>query len=157
MLVRGALQTFAIVFALHWVWTLVVGNSAVTASVDDPSLRATMIPGWMFYGVVPRIHPENWVFASALWMIAANVLLVSLALRWFYRDQPPQADDGLIRFLAGLAVTTLTVLYLRKRGRLLEIKPDHLYNLGGFLFASIVFWSYIGFAQYLLMWYANIP
>ena len=60
-------------------------------------------------------------------------------------------------FLAGLAMTTLTVLYLKRHGRLGEIKPDHLYNLGGFLFAFIVFWSYIGFAQYLLMWYANIP
>jgi hypothetical protein len=60
-------------------------------------------------------------------------------------------------FLAGLSATTLMVLYLRRRGRLPEIKPDHIYNLGGFLFAFIVFWSYIGFAQYLLMWYANIP
>ena len=32
-----------------------------------------------------------------------------------------------------------------------------MYSLGGFLFAFIVFWSYIGFAQYLLMWYANMP
>ena len=54
-------------------------------------------------------------------------------------------------------MTTLTILYLKRRGRLADIKPDHMYNLGGFLFAFIVFWSYIGFAQYLLMWYANIP
>jgi hypothetical protein len=32
-----------------------------------------------------------------------------------------------------------------------------VYNLGGLLFAFTVFWSYIGFAQYLLMWYANLP
>jgi hypothetical protein len=32
-----------------------------------------------------------------------------------------------------------------------------MYNLGGFLFAFTVFWSYIGFAQYMLMWYANMP
>ena len=35
--------------------------------------------------------------------------------------------------------------------------PDHLYNVGGFMFAFTVFWSYIGFAQYMLMWYANLP
>jgi hypothetical protein len=29
--------------------------------------------------------------------------------------------------------------------------------LGGFMFAFTVFWSYIGFAQYLLMWYGNMP
>jgi hypothetical protein len=29
--------------------------------------------------------------------------------------------------------------------------------LGKFLFAFIIFWGYIGFSQYFLIWYANIP
>lgn len=60
-------------------------------------------------------------------------------------------------FLGGLAATSLSVLYLRGQNRLEGVRKDHLYNLGGFLFAFTVFWSYIGFAQYLLMWYANLP
>jgi len=60
-------------------------------------------------------------------------------------------------FLAALAATVLTVLSLRDEGRLEGVKCDHLYNLGGFLFGFTVFWSYIGFAQYMLMWYANMP
>ena len=32
-----------------------------------------------------------------------------------------------------------------------------MYSLGTFMFAFTVFWSYIAFAQYLLMWYANFP
>jgi hypothetical protein len=60
-------------------------------------------------------------------------------------------------FLGGLAATTLGVTSLLAQGRLEGVRRDHLYNLGGFLFAFTVFWSYIGFAQYLLMWYANLP
>jgi hypothetical protein len=60
-------------------------------------------------------------------------------------------------FLSGLAATTLAVLYLQGRRRLEGIRFDHLYNLGGFLFGFTVFWSYIAFAQYMLMWYANLP
>lgn len=60
-------------------------------------------------------------------------------------------------FLAGLAATVLVVLHLQARGRLREVRFDHRYNLGGFLFAFTVFWSYIAFAQYMLMWYANLP
>jgi hypothetical protein len=60
-------------------------------------------------------------------------------------------------FLAGLAATVLLLLHMQDHGRLQEIRRDHLYNLGGFLFAFTVFWSYIGFAQYMLMWYANLP
>ncbi len=60
-------------------------------------------------------------------------------------------------FLCGLAVTSLAVLRLKGQGRLEGIRSDHLYNLGGFMFAFTVFWSYIAFAQYMLMWYANMP
>lgn len=60
-------------------------------------------------------------------------------------------------FLCGLALTSLAVLRLKGQGRLEGIRSDHLYNLGGFMFAFTVFWSYIAFAQYMLMWYANMP
>ena len=60
-------------------------------------------------------------------------------------------------FLAGLAATTLTLVHLQQAGRLPEVNRNHRFNLGGFLFAFTVFWSYIGFAQYMLMWYGNLP
>jgi hypothetical protein len=58
---------------------------------------------------------------------------------------------------AGVAATTLGVLFLQARRRLPGVGPDHLYNLGGFLFGFTVFWAYIAFSQYLLMWYGNLP
>jgi hypothetical protein len=56
-----------------------------------------------------------------------------------------------------LAATTLAIGHLQGQGRLQAVRRDHLYNLGGFMFGFTVFWSYIAFAQYLLMWYANLP
>jgi hypothetical protein len=60
-------------------------------------------------------------------------------------------------FLAGLAASSLVAIFLLSRGRLPGVRPDHLYNLGGLMFAFTVFWSYIAFAQYMLIWYANLP
>ena len=60
-------------------------------------------------------------------------------------------------FLAGLAATALALVHLQSQGRLEAVNLHHRYNLGGFLFAFTVFWSYIGFAQYMLMWYGNLP
>nr|WP_320134145.1 hypothetical protein [uncultured Holophaga sp.] len=60
-------------------------------------------------------------------------------------------------FLAGLAGAVLMLRHLQARGRLLQIGGDHLYNLGGFTFAFAVFWAFIAFAQYMLMWYTDIP
>lgn len=96
-------------------------------------------------------------------MIVFGITITLAAFDWISSLEPTWYSDifGVYffagAFLAGLAATTLAILYLQRCGRLTKIRPDHLYNLGGFLFAFTVFWSYIGFAQYLLMWYADIP
>lgn len=37
------------------------------------------------------------------------------------------------------------------------ISPEHLQDVGKFLFAFTAFWGYISFSQYFLIWYANLP
>jgi hypothetical protein len=101
-------------------------------------------------------------FAPAFMAIFALVITL-IAFDWISGLTPEWYSDifGVYvfagAFLSGLAATTLSVLYLQDQGRLEGVRSDHLYNLGGFLFAFTVFWSYIGFAQYMLMWYANLP
>ena len=51
----------------------------------------------------------------------------------------------------------LGVLSLMRRGRLPEVQSKHVYNLGTLGLAFTVFFAYIGFAQYMLIWYANLP
>jgi len=39
-----------------------------------------------------------------------------------------------------------------------SISVEHYHDLGKWLFGlGVVFWAYIGFSQYMLIWYANIP
>jgi len=60
-------------------------------------------------------------------------------------------------FIAGIAAMVLGVLALKSRGRLPEVQTKHVYNLGSLGLAFTVFFAYIGFAQYMLIWYANLP
>jgi hypothetical protein len=98
-----------------------------------------------------------------LYMIIFGITITIVAFDWISSLEPAWYSDifGVYvfagTFLAGLAATTLALLYVKSRGRLRTIGPDHMYSLGGFLFAFTVFWSYIAFAQYMLMWYANLP
>jgi len=100
---------------------------------------------------------------APLFMAIFAITITIVAFDWISSLEPEWYSDifGVYlfagTFLAGLAATTLAILYLKSGGRLAAIGSDHMYSLGGFLFAFTVFWSYIGFAQYLLMWYANIP
>jgi hypothetical protein len=60
-------------------------------------------------------------------------------------------------WVTGLAAITLTVALLKDAGYLKIVNSNHLHDLGKFVFAFSIFWTYIWFGQYLLIWYANIP
>lgn len=100
---------------------------------------------------------------APVFMIVFALTVTVVAFDWISSLEPEWYSDifGVYLFagvfLAGLAGTTLVVLHMIDEGKLPRVRPDHLYNLGCFMFAFTVFWSYIAFAQYLLMWYANLP
>ncbi len=81
--------------------------------------------------------------------------IMSLEARWFSTMFGWYNLAGL--WVSGIATMTLVILYLRKAGYMSWITTDHLHNLGLFMFAFSVFWTYLWFAQFLLTWYANIP
>ncbi|MEM7552277.1 MAG: quinol:cytochrome C oxidoreductase [Bacteroidota bacterium] len=60
-------------------------------------------------------------------------------------------------FVAGLAAITLTTSILKDKGYLSIVTDNHLHDLGKFIFAFSIFWTYIWFSQFLLIYYANIP
>ncbi|OYW20810.1 MAG: quinol:cytochrome C oxidoreductase [Sphingobacteriales bacterium 12-47-4] len=60
-------------------------------------------------------------------------------------------------FVSGMALIALYVVYLKNKGYLEYTNNEHLHDLGKFMFAFSVFWTYLWFSQYMLIWYANIP
>ncbi len=59
---------------------------------------------------------------------------------------------------AFFAALVLICLGLRRAGILkYSINVEHYHDLGKWMFALTVFWTYIAFSQYLLIWYANMP
>jgi hypothetical protein len=60
-------------------------------------------------------------------------------------------------FVAGIALITLFVVYLKNKHYLELTNEEHLHDLGKFQFAFSIFWTYLWFSQFMLIWYANIP
>ena len=60
-------------------------------------------------------------------------------------------------FVSGMSLILLWVVYLKNQGNLELVTKEHMHDLGKFMFAFSVFWTYLWFSQYMLIWYANIP
>jgi hypothetical protein len=82
--------------------------------------------------------------------------LMSLNYRWF------STMFGVYIF-AGAAGSSMSLLVLvitglRSTGYLKEVVTlEHYHIMGKWMLAFCVFWAYIGFSQYMLIWYANMP
>lgn len=60
-------------------------------------------------------------------------------------------------WVSGLALTLFIVLILKDKGYLSVVNENHIHDLGKFVFAFSIFWTYVWFSQFLLIYYAHIP
>lgn len=61
-------------------------------------------------------------------------------------------------FLSAVAATALVSVILRRLpGFEREIGQSRMHDLGKMVFAFSIFWMYLFFAQYLVIWYGNLP
>lgn len=130
-----------------WVvsYRILVGKSILQDTTKDPQITVRL----------RRFSP--------IFMLLLALTVTSFAFDWVSSLQASWYSDifGLYLFagaaLSGLSASTLAVIYLMRRNRLPQVTEDFIYNLGGLMFGFTIFWWYVGFSQYLLMWYANLP
>ncbi|HXB95504.1 MAG TPA: hypothetical protein VNU70_10110 [Puia sp.] len=82
-----------------------------------------------------------------LWLMSINAHWFSTMYSWYNFGSS---------FVAGIALLTLFVIYLKNQGYLEYVNEEHLHDLGKFQFAFSIFWTYLWFDQFMLIWYANI-
>lgn len=132
------------------IWTVLAvrlfGFSAQQDTSKDPQLTVRA------QGFAPA---GTFLFALSL-TFAAFDWVMSLEPSWF------STIFGVYYFATGvvssLAVLILVTMALRKSGPLEgAVTPEHYHDLGKLMFGFNVFWAYIGFSQFMLIWYAALP
>ncbi len=86
---------------------------------------------------------------------AAWDLIMSIETHWFSTLFGWYTFAGM--FISSICVLTFTTAYLKSKGYLPEVNEHHLHDIGKFMFAFSIFWTYLWFAQFMLIWYSNIP
>ncbi len=105
-------------------------------------LKKVSAPGMILFALTTTFASFDWI--------------MSLYPHWY------STIFGLYFFSGGLvgmlAFLTWFGVYLSKKGVLKDvITVEHYHDLAKMIFGFIIFWGYMGFSQYLLIWYANIP
>ena len=91
-------------------------------------------------------------FASAAW---AWDWMMSIDPHWYSTLYIWYTMVSCLSTAVGIII--LICVYLKKKGVLPQFNDNHLHDLGVFLFATSMLWTYLWFAQFMLYWYANVP
>jgi hypothetical protein len=81
------------------------------------------------------------------WVMSVDAHWYSTLFAWY---------SGASWFVAAMALTILVLIYLKSIGYYENITMDHFHDMGKFVFAISVFWTYLWFSQYMLIWYGNV-
>jgi Ni/Fe-hydrogenase subunit HybB-like protein len=90
----------------------------------------------------------TFIFSSFDW-------IMSLEPEWYSTIFPVYLFSGL--FVGGAAAMTILVICLQAQGLLTGVSTHHRDALGKILVAAGGFWAFVGFSQYMLIYYTNIP
>lgn len=136
-----------VLFFGMWYWFFTLIRKNMVAEDLDPStsywFKARSISAWflVFFAVSSSICAWDWIMSIDTHWFSTMFGWYVFASWW----------------VTGLAAITLVVAYLKDAGYLKVVNANHMHDLGKFCFAFTIFWTYIWFAQFLLIYYANIP
>jgi hypothetical protein len=136
-----------VIFFGAWYWFFITLRSRMLAEDNDInnqywySNRVTSTWFLIFFAVSSSVAAWDWVMSIDTHWFSTMFGWYVFASWW----------------VTGLAMITLIVAYLKDAGYLKIVNSNHLHDLGKFVFAFSIFWTYIWFGQFLLIYYANIP
>ncbi|PCJ81796.1 MAG: quinol:cytochrome C oxidoreductase [Bacteroidetes bacterium] len=100
---------------------------------------------------------------SALFLVFFAVFSSTLSWDWLMSIDPHWFSTLYGWYLfsgmwVGMIIFThVSILWLRTKGYFAEITDSHMHDLGKWMFAISMLWSYLFFSQFMLIWYTNIP
>ncbi len=144
----GAFQLRSMIYLI--LWALIAGWFRRGSLAQDASgelsrtrrMQSLSAPALIVLGVSLTLAAFDWV--------------MSLSPHWYSTMFGVYFFAGAV--VAGFATLSLLVTRARTEGDLSQwVNTIHLHHHGKLLFAFVTFWAYVGFSQFLLIWYANLP
>ena len=103
-----------------------------------------------------ELYSKILIFILAItFSISAIDWIMSIDVHWY--STIFALKNMIAAFLHGVSILILIVFILYKRGYFPFLNKFHLHDFARYLFMLSVVWGYFWFAQFMIIWYGNIP
>ncbi len=112
--------------------------------------------GGMEYFEKSELYSKIFIFIIAFTFSLFSVdMLMSLEPHWF--STLFAGKSFIAALLHASSIIALIVIVLSRMGKLQILNRSHLHDFTRYIFMTSIVWGYFNFAEYMLIWYGNIP
>lgn len=112
--------------------------------------------GGLEYFRKSELFSRIFIFVIAItFSLFAIDMLMSLDPHWY--STIFAARSFIAAFLHGSSIIALIVVILNRNGKLDFVNRSHLHDFTRYIFMASIVWGYFYFAEFMLIWYGNIP
>lgn len=144
---------WTLITIIGWIW-LGIKMRNLSRSIDDRKLSVEEGKRYIWtntvWGALYMV-----LFGLTVMSVTPWLWLMSIDAHWYSTMYSWYTFAS--SFVAGIALITLFVIFLKNNNYLELTNREHIHDLGKFIFAFSIFWTYLWFSQFMLIWYANIP
>ena len=103
-----------------------------------------------------ELYSKFFIFILAVtFSLSAFDWIMSIDVKWY--STIFALKNLVAAFLHGVSILTLIVFILYKRGYFPFFNEYHIHDFARYIFMLSIVWGYFWFAQFMIIWYGNIP
>jgi hypothetical protein len=141
-----------ICFILWIVFTIILRKISLKEDTADES----DLNGIMLLFGKSELYSKILVFILAItFSLTAFDWIMSIDVHWY--STIFALKNLVAAFLHGVSILTLIVFILYKRGFFPFFNKYHMHDFARYIFMLSIVWGYFWFAQFMIIWYGNIP
>jgi len=141
-----------IYFSLWIVFICKLRSISLKGDLTDPANMDGILAS---YGK-SELYSKLFIFILAItFSLSAFDWIMSIDAHWY--STIFALKNLVAAFLHGVSILTLIVFILFKRGYFPFLSKYHMHDFARYLFMLSIVWGYFWFAQFMIIWYGNIP
>jgi hypothetical protein len=147
---------FFIRMTLYFTLWIVFSRILRRISLREDTLDQSDSIGIMALFAKTELYSKIFIFIIAItFSLSAIDWIMSVDVKWY--STIFALKNMVASFLHGISILALIIFILHKRGYFPFFNKYHLHDFARYIFMFSIIWGYFWFAQFMIIWYGNIP